>query len=85
MVPLSFLRVPEISDDFQLPVYICRATKAEDVISGVSDTLGLAPVIAGASIPYQLEEVIHEKNGKESRYPQSRNRYLPKLIQCWLS
>lgn len=62
---LSFLRVPEIPDDFVLDWYISRNAAVGDVLQGVTDALGLAKSLGGAPVPYVLEEVVVGKNGKE--------------------
>ncbi|KAG8923688.1 hypothetical protein FRC01_012479, partial [Tulasnella sp. 417] len=62
---LSFLRVPEIPDEYSFPVYITRAQVADDIQQAVTETLGLTKVIAGTNVPYSIEEVVSGKNGQE--------------------
>ncbi|KAG9048580.1 hypothetical protein FS837_012435, partial [Tulasnella sp. UAMH 9824] len=66
---LSFLRVPEIPDEYSLPVYITRAQLADDIQQIVVDTLGLTKAIAGTTVPYSIEEVVIGKNGQEVASP----------------
>lgn len=57
---LSFLRVPEIHDEFQYRVFFGRTTVVSEVIVMVLKELGLVkalPVPGGGSISYVVEEV----------------------------
>ncbi|KAG8953015.1 hypothetical protein FRC00_006501, partial [Tulasnella sp. 408] len=66
---LSFLRVPEIPDEYSFPVYITRAQVADDIQQVVVDTLGLTKAIAGTTVPYSIDEVVIGKNGQEVASP----------------
>ncbi len=59
-IHLTFLRVPEIHDDFRYKVFISKTTTIHDVINSVIDELGLTkslPVPGGGNLEYALEEV----------------------------
>lgn len=57
---VSFLRVPEIHDDFQWKIFIARDSTAQHVVERAVEELGLTkslPVPGGGLIDYVLEEV----------------------------
>jgi diaphanous 1 len=59
-VSVSFLRVPEIHDNFTWKCFFSRTTTVGDVVESTLDTLGLSrslPVPGGLAVRYVLEEV----------------------------
>jgi diaphanous 1 len=59
-VLVSFLRVPEIHDNFTWRCFFSRTTTVRDVVESILDTLGLSrslPVSGGGAVRYVLEEV----------------------------
>jgi diaphanous 1 len=59
VVPLVFVRVPEIHDGFTYSIFTARSTTVEDVIQTAVDELGLTktlPVPGGGNLDYVLEE-----------------------------
>ncbi|EMD40584.1 hypothetical protein CERSUDRAFT_102967 [Gelatoporia subvermispora B] len=71
----SFLRVPEIHDDFQWKLFISRTSDVGDAIDSIIDELGLArslPTPGGGNVDYVLEEVWSVGGSeKSSRLPNS--------------
>ncbi|EIW76318.1 hypothetical protein CONPUDRAFT_139713 [Coniophora puteana RWD-64-598 SS2] len=68
-VSVSFLRVPEIHDDFKWRVFLSRNTTVDAVIDLIADELGLSkalPVPGGGNLEYVLEEVWYTKEGEKS-------------------
>ncbi|KAK0190552.1 armadillo-type protein [Armillaria mellea] len=68
-IHLSFLRVPEIHDDFRYKVFISKTTTIHDVINAVIDELGLTkslPVPGGGNLEYVLEEVWKDADSEKS-------------------
>ena len=59
-VSVSFLRVPEIHDNFTWKCFFSRTTTVGDVVESILETLGLSrslPVPGGGAVRYVLEEV----------------------------
>ncbi|KAJ8462763.1 hypothetical protein ONZ45_g17814 [Pleurotus djamor] len=56
---MSFLRVPEIHDDFKYKIFVHNAMTVKDVVDLVSEELGLAkslPIPGGGAFEYVIEE-----------------------------
>jgi diaphanous 1 len=57
---VSFLRVPEIPDEFKYKIFISRTMTVADVLDSVINELGLtksSPIPGGGNLEYVLEEV----------------------------
>lgn len=57
---LSFLRVPEIPDEFEYKFFISRTMTVADVLESIINELGLtksSPIPGGGNLEYVLEEV----------------------------
>jgi len=57
---VSFLRVPEIPDEFEYKFFISRAMTVADILGSIIDELGLtksSPISGGGNLEYVLEEV----------------------------
>lgn len=66
-VKLTFLRVPEIHDEFEWDLFITRRMTVADAIAGVCEQLGLAkslPGTGGAAVDYAIEVVWKEVAGE---------------------
>ena len=70
-VTCSFLRVPEVHDDFQWRLFITRTSTVHDAVEAIIEELGLArvlPVPGGGSLDYVLEEVWSDGNSEGEHY-----------------
>ena len=68
-VSLTFLRIPEIHDEFKHKFFISRTSTIEQVVDMVMDELGLAkslPIPGAGAIEYVIEEVWTDGN-RESK------------------
>lgn len=57
---ISFLRVPEIPDEFKYKFFISRTMTVEDLLDCIINELGLtksSPIPGGGNLEYVLEEV----------------------------
>ena len=57
---VSFLRVPEIPDEFNYKIFISHAMTVADVLDSIINELGLtksSPISGGGNLEYVLEEV----------------------------
>ena len=69
---VSFLRVPEIHDDFQWKIFIGRQTTAQNAIDQAVEELGLTktlPVPGGGPIDYVLEEIWSDGHSESESAP----------------
>jgi diaphanous 1 len=63
MLPITFLRVPEIIDGFSWSVFLARSTTVEDALDVIREELGLTKVLdgpGGGIVDYIMEEVWEE-------------------------
>jgi diaphanous 1 len=57
---VSFLRVPEIPDEFKYKIFISRTMTVSDILDSIINELGLtksSPILGGGNLEYVLEEV----------------------------
>lgn len=80
---MSFLRVPEIPDDYFLQWYLTRGSTADDAISSVADGLGLTRNLGGTVVPYVIEEIVCDADGKECKLRTKRSRLFSHCSFLW--